>query len=595
MPKSLDQMAKKAGVRSLDEMAKAAGVKPLSEQQAEEPAKDKSFMEKWKGFSEGLRDAQKDFIIGQLKGVGSTALSMGKAGSDIMGAGYDATIGRLTGKKSLGTGQVVEQAKQAIAPTNAAQKAGFFTEQVGEFFIPVPGGAKAKLAGAVAERLPQAAKLAATVAEKAPALSKVVNFTAKAGFQGIEDAARTYLQSGDTEAAKQAGGYSAAMPFAGKALSGLGSLGKGVLKFTASKMSGVPIAAIEHAFSNPNSTRSAIRAMAKDPELGATQVVESAEEALSTLKNIRRDSYRQGLKEVQESTMQNKNGQWYVKKKLTPEDVRNGTPDLKGRVGQEMWVPTDLSTKGIKDTATKTFKDFGAKMKGDEIDMSKMALPNAQKKELQEVVDKVYAWDDLSPMGIDDLRENISVFRKGGVNPSSADKKFNAIVDSLLDNTRGYIEKRVPQISKMNKDYHAQSKTIENVSKTLSLGKDSPRTAGTKLMSVFNPRATIYKPIVDELGEKAGKDLMSDIAGLTMSKWTPEGLASYVSSLGLLGVGTAALTPSTLLAAPLASPRLVGEAATTLGSLSQTGLPKTAAEMASTALRGAQSKYQQSR
>jgi hypothetical protein len=229
MAKSFEQAAKKAGAVSFEEMAKKAGVKPLSEQAAAEPTKDKSFMDKWKGFSEGLRDAQKDFVIGQLKGVGSTALSMGKAGSDIMESGYNATIGKLTGKKAISAKPMVEQAKQAIAPTNTAQKVGFGVEQVGEFFAPIPGGAKAKAVGAVAEKLPWLAKSAATVAEKAPKTAKVISALGKGIVESAEQAARTYAQEGEANGNVKA---SAAIGFAGPTVGklaeyGLGKLGDG--------------------------------------------------------------------------------------------------------------------------------------------------------------------------------------------------------------------------------------------------------------------------------------------------------------------------------------------------------------------------------
>jgi hypothetical protein len=83
---------------------------------------------------------------------------------------------------------------------------------------------------------------------------------------------------------------------------------------------------------------------------------------------------------------------------------------------------------------------------------------------------------------------------------------------------------------------------------------------------------------VEQLGEKAGKDLMSDIAGVTMSKWTPEGLGKYFTSfLGGAEVLHAISNPASLVTLPAtalaASPRVVGGIATNLGKIAQKEIP----------------------
>lgn len=89
-----------------------------------------------KSISEGSRQGAKDFVLGQLKGAGTSALNIASLGSNILKSGYDATIGKMTGKKAVDTKQTIEAGKSAIAPTNLAQKIGFGTEQIGEMFIP---------------------------------------------------------------------------------------------------------------------------------------------------------------------------------------------------------------------------------------------------------------------------------------------------------------------------------------------------------------------------------------------------------------------------------------------------------------------------
>lgn len=66
------------------------------------------------------------------------------------------------------------------------------------------------------------------------------------------------------------------------------------------------------------------------------------------------------------------------------------------------------------------------------------------------------------------------------------------------------------------------------------------------------------------LEEKGGADILPAIAGQAMNSWTPRGIQG--SLVGGAGGAAAFVNPSTLLALPLGSPRLVGELAYKLGA-----------------------------
>ena len=97
-------------------------------------------------YRQGGQKAQtlEDIGKGILKGAGSTLLNIGGAGSRALEAGYNATIGQMTGQKAFAGGQAAEEAKVAIAPKGTAQKVGYTGEQIGEFFLPIPGLDEAK-------------------------------------------------------------------------------------------------------------------------------------------------------------------------------------------------------------------------------------------------------------------------------------------------------------------------------------------------------------------------------------------------------------------------------------------------------------------
>lgn len=104
------------------------------------------------------------FFRGAAKGLASTAFGAGK----LLSKGVSAVTGA-----DLATSRV--ERPEALEPKTTAEKVGFTTEQVAEFFIPVPG-ARAVKAGMGATK---AARLG------------------KAGLTGVEVAGRTAIQTGE--------------------------------------------------------------------------------------------------------------------------------------------------------------------------------------------------------------------------------------------------------------------------------------------------------------------------------------------------------------------------------------------------------------
>lgn len=549
-----------------------------------------------KGLFSSMFDAVSD--VGQT--IGNVGIGMAKSivklpqeaaefGADIgtraaAAIRPDVTYDQL---KEAQKGSAMEKATERPEWTKAhgtAQKVGEVIGDVAQFAVPVGGEAKmaglAEKAGGLLEKAPEAAEAVKTVgnlAKKSPFITeKLLPFVQKSIGEGAEQFMRTGIQTGDTKDAMTGAAMGVATPSINAGFKAAGNVGRQVIETISSKLSGVPKEAIDYAISHPDGVRNAIREMAKDGELGAQKVLDNAQEAFDAMKESRRAAYRANLEKVEQETMQMKNGQWYVKRDITPKDVGE-IPSLAGKEGQQWWVPTDFSVKGVKDTITRTLKDFGADIKGKVADLEKVPLPKGYKNDLQEVIDKVYNWDDISPKGLDDLRENLGVFRKGGKATSllsSADKKFNKIVDDIYHNVSSYVGDRVPQIREMNKAYAAASEPIERIAQELRL-EQNPVTAMRKLQNVFNPKSNVYRDLVTQLGEKGSRDLLSDISGLLMSKWTPEGLGSYVSTVlsGQAGLSAITQNPFALLMLPptlaASSPRIVGGVATGLGKAAE--------------------------
>ena len=181
----------------------------------EEVSKKPGIFSRIADFSNRSRKAYLDFNVGVLKGAGSTVMGIGELGSRGLEAGYNQTIGRLTGDKAYEGSQMARDVKQEyLTPEGTAQKVGFGTEQIAEFLVPSTAAAKSAqiaegVASKVASKLP---KLAETAKKAVPYIDDAVKLVGQAG----EDVAKTVAQRGkvDEEAAK-AGLYSAGGQLAG--------------------------------------------------------------------------------------------------------------------------------------------------------------------------------------------------------------------------------------------------------------------------------------------------------------------------------------------------------------------------------------------
>lgn len=486
-----------------------------------------------------------------------------------------------TGKAGFGEG--------LLTGKNTAQKVGMFGEQLAEFAVPGIGEEKAGVIGSkVASKIPG-------LAEKAPWIAKkVAPFLSKSLFSGIDNAARTFLQSaGNLKQTKEAGVIGSFVPGVSSAFHFVGGLGSAVIKQISSTLSNVPKGAIEQAFKDPVAVQ---LAMKKFSESGSPEkILQDSESSFSAIKKSQSDAYKAGLKKVQDETMQFKNGQWYVKTAHTQADVASGLIK-QDKVGTMYWNPTTLTTGGIKNVTTSVLRFFGLDATKQEVSLGKAAIDKPQLSKLQELVDRIYSWKpkDVSPTGLNDLRKVIDGYKISSLSLSSSEKQYNKIIGEMRTNLSKYVGERVPQIAKMNGEYHAAQETMDKIIEYTRAGSQtvSDQTKINKLLGVFNPKSEIYKPIVEQLGEEGGKNLMSDIAGYLMSKATPEGKGAVITTL-FEGAGlshfltnpipTAAAMVGTAIAG---SPRAVGEIVATAGKVAQSPITKGITKTIPTTARG---------
>lgn len=184
-------------------------------------------------------------------------------------------------------------------------------------------------------------------------------------------------------------------------------------------------------------------------------------------------------------------------------------------------------------------------------------------------------WKKLDPAeyhtveGMDALKQRLGAeMRKLGWKDetASARKVYGEVYNTISKE----IEKHAPGYHKAMKGYAEATKQIDEVRKTLSLSPGaSVDTKLRKLQSVMrNNVNTNYgrRSLLVKKLEKAGaKNLVEGLAGQSMSGNMPRGFGNVISGGGGVGVGVSALAgafnPYSLLLAPAAIPRVVGEGA----------------------------------
>lgn len=182
-------------------MARLRGLSVSKPSQASEnqPSQEKSFFEK-------AADYEKNggFTAGVLKGAGSTLAGIGSLGEKALNKATEALFPKNLSKEQVEGPTVGQQLQEgALKPEGAMQNLGFGAEQAGEFLMPTG-------AAGAAEKAVEGSKLLAN----APKIVKSgLGLVAKAGTEGLEQAARTAAQEGEINGnVAAAGAIGAASP-----------------------------------------------------------------------------------------------------------------------------------------------------------------------------------------------------------------------------------------------------------------------------------------------------------------------------------------------------------------------------------------------
>ncbi|GAB9186087.1 hypothetical protein [Bradyrhizobium diazoefficiens] len=179
----------------------------------------------------------------------------------------------------------------------------------------------------------------------------------------------------------------------------------------------------------------------------------------------------------------------------------------------------------------------------------------------------------LTPSGFDALKQTIGNIRDatpyGTPERKVADQAYHAVRKTIAD--------QAPAYGKTMQAYEIASEQIREIEQALKLGNRSStdaalRSLTSSLRNNVNTNFGRREQLVEALQDAGAPQLTNKIAGSSLSSWTPRGITGGQAAAGLLGtVGASFLTGGllplkALAAAPLASPRAMGEAFHAVGA-----------------------------
>lgn len=258
-------------------------------------------------------------------------------------------------------------------------------------------------------------------------------------------------------------------------------------------------------------------------QVPVTDLLESAQGALQTMRNARQAAYTKGI----EST--NKN--------------------------QVFLDFAPISTK-LDDTLQSLEVTGVGGVKASKVGSETMNKVN----QIRAVVDEWKAKPELhTAQGLDALKQRLD-----DVYTNDMPNQAKRVLTGIRNEVKQTIVKQDPNYAKTMRDYETALGVERELETALSLGQGKQiQTALNKLQSLgrnnVNTSYDYRKQLADVMRQETGVDLMPAVAGQSMSSWTPRGLQRLVPSFT---AGTALTgNPAALATLPFQSPRLVGEMA----------------------------------
>lgn len=232
-----------------------------------------------------------------------------------------------------------------------------------------------------------------------------------------------------------------------------------------------------------------------------------------------------------------------------------------------------------KDPSVLNFADIDNAMRSSNqrVSFKGQVKNEAAANKLAEVQKRIDDWKSLNPKeyhtpeGMDALKQSIGDILE---TIPFEQKNARAVVGNVYHTIKSTISKQAPTYDKVMSQYEQASDSIREIERSLSLGKKaSVDTAMRKLQSLMRDNVnTNYGQrlkLAEQLQQQGKTDLMPSLAGQAMSSWTPRGIQGAIAAPVIGGSGFVGGLPAAAGVAAVSSPRLVGETAKLIGTLSR--------------------------
>lgn len=310
-------------------------------------------------------------------------------------------------------------------------------------------------------------------------------------------------------------------------LAGLGlKAGKRVVSETLGVTTGSGRGAIEEAVKADPMFKKAMRG-----QISGEEIVDNAKDALQTLRDNRGEAYRAKLQEVRSAPG-------------VLDKVKSGLDkELDTLIGRD-----DFQIEKSVDNKGKTVFDFNESPLVKNTDVVKKALSD------------VSDWKDNSALGLDNLKKRLSKY----IDQTEHNSPARALITRLETNLSKGLKDTVQEYEKMTKGYSEATNLIKDIESNLMLRKEGMTGRITadqtlrRLSSALRENFEMRKDLLKTLGDQSHEDIISQVAGYTMSPALPRGgLAKILTGSGAYYLG--AFNPKLWPILAASSPRTVGE------------------------------------
>jgi len=203
----------------------------------------------------------------------------------------------------------------------------------------------------------------------------------------------------------------------------------------------------------------------------------------------------------------------------------------------------------------------------DELDFSRSTLDRNAVNDVDNIIRTIEDWGsqqgDFTPVGMDILKRKLDDFY-------TESRNSKGLVTSLKNIVKDSIIEQVPAYKEMLSNYENTSMVVKDIETSLSLGtKAGSETGIRKLVSALKDDNEFRMSMVKVLDDTNGGKLAEKIAGMNLSKMSPQSLMGKGIDIAAIGSLFYGMSPKMVIAMGMAAPRVVGELAYILGKASR--------------------------